>query len=304
MSLPTRVATTAAVLGLLACAFLAPAQQDAETRVLLYIREHLRPGQPLLVTDLYNNVFTQPDERQALSKLYNAFFRIPLFVAQYQEKFGSPPTLKIISEQFALRAPDGADVLLRVMESDPRVPRFLTRNPQTGEITQVDIAKIRNDPRFGQALERQLAGWDGKLAPELALETLGGAALRWGQLRGKPVLIYVWFTGCPPCMKETPDLVTLYREFSGRGFAVVGANADRFLGLSVDDQTRLNYIRERHIEFPVVSWTRDADKLYGGISIFPALFLVDRRGTISHHWVGYVPLAELRAGVEALLDGR
>ena len=59
--------------------------------MLDYIRTHLQPGQPLMVTDLYNRVFTQPDERQALNKLYNAFFRIPLFVANYQEKFKSPP---------------------------------------------------------------------------------------------------------------------------------------------------------------------------------------------------------------------
>ena len=67
------------------------ASSDAEARVLDYIRTHLQPGQPLMVTDLYNRVFTQPDERQALNKLYNAFFRIPLFVANYQEKFKSPP---------------------------------------------------------------------------------------------------------------------------------------------------------------------------------------------------------------------
>src|SRR5271157_1531241 len=136
----------------------AAASSDAEVRVLDYIRTHLQPGQPLLVTDLYNRVFTQPDERQALNKLYNAFFRIPLFVANYQEKFKSPPTLAVIAEQFDLRSPAAADVLLRVMESDPRVPQFLTRDPKTGEITQVDVERIKADPKFGQALARQIGG--------------------------------------------------------------------------------------------------------------------------------------------------
>jgi thiol-disulfide isomerase/thioredoxin len=157
-----------------------------------------------VVTDLYNNVFTKPDERQALDKLYNAFFRIPLFVAQYQEKFGSPPSLKIVSEQFDLRGPDAADVLLRVMESDPRVPHFLARDPKTAEITEVDVEEIRNDARFGQVLQRQLAGWEGKAAPELELRGIKGDTVSLGQLKGKVVLLYVWFTGCPPCMQETP----------------------------------------------------------------------------------------------------
>jgi thiol-disulfide isomerase/thioredoxin len=281
---------------------IAYAQVDAETRVLQYVREHLRSGQPLVVTDLYNNVFTRPDERQALDKLYNAFFRIPLFVAQYQEKFGSPPTLKIISEQFDLRAPGAADVLLRVMESDPRVPRFLARDAGTGEITHVDVDMIQSDPRFGQVLQRQLAGWEGKPAPLLDFRGIGGDTVSLAQLKGRVVLLYVWFTGCPPCMKETPDLVAIYHQLSARGFDVVGANADRFLGLSYDDATRLRYVQERKIEFPIVNWTRESDKAYGGISIYPTLFLIDRKGLVSHHWIGYVPPGELGRAIEAAVD--
>ena len=302
MRLHSRRVTLVVWLFLLLSATLALPQPDAETRVLQYIREHLRPGQPLLVTDLYNNVFTRPDERQALDKLYNAFFRIPLFVAQYQEKFGSPPTLKTVSEQFDLRTPGAAEVLLRVMESDPRVPRFLDRNPKTGEIIRVDIEKIRNDARFGQVLQRQLAGWEGKAAPELELRGIKGETVNLEQLKGKVVLLYVWFTGCPPCMKETPDLVSLYHDLSARGFGIVGANADRFLGLSYDDQMRLRYIREQKIEFPIVHWTRESDKAYGGISIYPALFLIDRKGLVSNHWIGYVRSRELRRAIQAGLN--
>jgi len=300
--LPTRRVTPVVWLFLLLSATIALPQPDAETRILQYIRDHLRPGQPLVVTELYNNVFTRPDERQALDKLYNAFFRIPLFVAQYQEKFGSPPTLKTISEQFDLRAPGAAEVLLRVMESDPRVPRFLARDSKTGEIIHVNIEEIRNDARFGQVLRRQLAGWEGKAAPELELRGIEGDTVSLEQLKGKVVLLYVWFTGCPPCMKETPDLVSLYHELSARGFDIVGANADRFLGLSYDDQMRLRYIRERKIEFPIVHWTRESDKAYGGISIYPALFLIDRKGVVSHHWIGYAPSSELRRAIEAGLN--
>ena len=82
----------------------------------------------------------------------------------------------------------------------------------------------------------------------------------------------------------------------------MGANADRFLGLSYDDQMRLRYIRERKIEFSIVHWTRESDKTYGGISIYPALFLIDRKGLVSHHWIGYVPSSELRLAIEAGLN--
>ena len=280
----------------------ARAQPDAETRVLNYIRDHVRPGQPLIVTDLYNKVFTQPDERKVLDKLYNAFFRIPLFVAQYQEKFGKPPSLQTIAEQFDLRSAAEADVLLRVMESDPRVPPFLTRDPKSGEITRVDIEKIKADERFGGALSHQLGEWEGKPAPEFRLNRIDSGEIGPQALRGKVTLLYVWFTGCPPCMKETPDLVTLYREFSGRGFQVIGANADHALDLDYDDSVRQRYLRQHNVQFPIVYWTRESDKAYGGISIYPTLFLIDRKGLVTGHWIGYVEPDALRQAISRVLQ--
>ncbi len=272
-------------------------QSDTETRVLTYIRDHLRAGQPLLVTELYNNVFTQPDDRRALGKLYNAFFRIPLFVAHYQERFGAPPSLKVISEQFDLPGPEAAEVLLRVMESDPRVPRFLVRDPASGEITRVDREKILHDPKFGAAVERQLAAWEGRPAPEFKLAGYDGREVGLAGLRDHAVLLYVWFTGCPPCMRETPELVTLAGGFSERGVVVVGANADRVLGLKYDDATRSRYAQEQKINFSLAHWTKEADAAFGNVSIFPTLFLIDRRGVIAAHWVGFVSSEELQGAL-------
>ncbi len=272
---------------------------DAETRVVDYLRAHIAPGQPLPVTELYNRVFTRPDERQALNKLYNAFFRIPLFVAEYQQKFAKPPSLAVISQQFDFHALGTADVLLRLMEADPRVPRFLSRDPKTGEIIHVDVGAIRSDPQFGRALERQLGGWSGQVAPELKLQRLGGGTVDLLALRGKPVLLYVWFTGCPPCLQETRYLVKLASRFPA--LAVIGANADQVLGLGYDDGVRERYAQEHRINFPIVAWTREADAAYGGISIFPTLFLIDRRGVIRRQWIGFVSEAELQEGTQAVL---
>jgi peroxiredoxin len=277
---------------------LTPATElQAETRVVDYIRDHLQPGQPLLVTELYNKVFTEPTERQALDKLYRAFFRIPLFVAQYQEEFGRPPTLSTVAEQFDLHAPGAADVLLRVMESDPRVPKYLTRDPKSGEIASVNVALIRSDPRFGQALEHQLAGWEGKPAPPFNLPGVNGANVDSAALAGKVTLLYVWFTGCPPCMKESPVLVGLDHEFKSKGLVVVGANADRILGLSYTDAVRQRYLTEHQITFPTGHWTGEANTAYGGVAIFPTLFLIDAKGVIQHQWVGFVNAEELRQAV-------
>ncbi|MGH9432475.1 MAG: TlpA family protein disulfide reductase [Terriglobia bacterium] len=265
----------------------ASAPTTAEVRVVQYLRTHVKPGEPLVVSQLYSQVFTTPPERKALNKLYNAFFRIPLFVAQYQQKFDEPPSLTIISQQFDLHVPGEADVLLRVMESDPRVPRFLTRDPKTGQITHVEVKMIKSDPRFGQVLSRQLGGWQGKEAPAFDLTGVNGVAASSALLKGKVYLLDVWFTGCPPCMKETPELVALQHEFAASGFTVIGANADQMLGLDYDDAARAGFARQMKIDFPIVYWTKASDAAYGHVAIFPTLFLVNRDGLILNYWVGY-----------------
>ena len=279
-------------------------ESNAETRILTYIRQHAAPGRPLLVTELYNNVFTRPEERKALDKLYRAFFRIPLFVAQHQEKFGSPPELKIIAEQFDLKSPQDAATLLLVMESDPRVPRFIERDVKTEEITRVDAAMIRSDRRFSQAAEKHLSGLEGATAPEFSLPGLDGPPVTLTGLRGKTALICVWFTGCPPCMKQTPELVALDREFAAQGLTVVGANADELLGLDYGDDVRRKYRDDQKVRFLFADWTREADAAFGSVSIFPTLFLIDSKGVIIRHWVGYTSHEVLRPAIESALGLR
>ncbi len=57
---------------------------DPERRIIAYIKENLKPGEPLIVSKLYNEVFTTPEERAVLDKLNGAFFRVPLFIIEFE----------------------------------------------------------------------------------------------------------------------------------------------------------------------------------------------------------------------------
>ena len=273
------------------------AGSGAQAKILNYIRDHLRTGQPVRVTELYNTVFTTPQDHAALDKLYKDFFRIPMFVVRYQQQFSTPPSLKTIAEQFALDDPQEAETLLRVMETDPRVPKFITLDPKTGEITNLNMQMIRNDPRYAEGAVHKLGGWQGRPAPAFDLVTTNGRHLSTADLHGKVTLIYVWFTGCPPCMEEAPVLVRLQRRFGPKGFEVVGANADGMLGLNVSKEARRRYIEKEGISFPIVNWTREGDHAYGGVSIYPTLFLINRQGEIAGHWVGFTSQETLRKAI-------
>jgi hypothetical protein len=126
---------------------------DPEERVVAYLKKNVTPGKPVLVTDLYNNVFTEPEEQAAVKRLYDAVFQMPAFVAKRFTESGKIPTLMEITTHFNFKVPGTTEVLLRVLESDPRVPRFFQRDA-AGEITAVDVETIRNTDKFGDPFKK------------------------------------------------------------------------------------------------------------------------------------------------------
>jgi thiol-disulfide isomerase/thioredoxin len=274
---------------------------EVEKKIIDYLRTNLKAGQPVVVTKLYNEVFTSPEERKVLDRLYNIFFKVPAFVAQYYSNSGKAPTLQEISHQFNLPLEGEVDVILKIIEYDRRVPKFITRDSANGEITHVDIEKIKADPRFNKVIERSITGWEGKLAPLFTVESLDGRQIRSADLKGKTHLIYFWFTNCPPCVQITPHLVSLQQKFLNKNFTIVGLNADRILELDYTDSARKAYLEKHKINFPVGHLTSEVQELYGGVQLFPTLFLVDKEGLIRAHFVNYQSEATLDKAIEKIL---
>lgn len=275
---------------------------EAEKRIVEYLKTEVQPGQRVVVSRLVNEVFTSEEERAVLGRLFNTFFKIPLFAAQFQQSADRPPTLSELSEQFRFEVPGEADVMLRIMESDPRMPPFLERDPASGEIVRVDTEAILQHPRFGKLLERSLAGWVGRPAPALELEAWNGERHAVGGGASRPHLVYFWFTGCPPCVKTTPILVELHERYAARGFEILGVNADRVLELPYTDEQRDAYAREKGIAFPLLHATPEALEAYGAVSVYPTLFFVDATGVVVSHGVNFQERADLEAAIEKALE--
>lgn len=285
--------------GTLASDDLRDRERAAEERIIGFLKTHLQPGQPVLITELHQR-FTEPEERRVLSRLYNIFFKVPHFVAQYYAASQKPPRLREIAEQFNLRVAGEVEVILRIVEYDRRVPRFFERDPDSGEIVSVDLERIQADPRFNRVIERSIAGWEGKKAPQFTVRLLDGDELGLDSSRGTR-LVYFWFTHCPPCVKITPHLVSLQEQFGPQDFTVIGLNADRVLDLGYPDSERAAYLDKHEINFPVGHLTAEVQETYGGIQLFPSLFLVDEEGLIRRHFVNYQDLETLEEAVRSVL---
>ena len=274
---------------------------NLEVRIIEYLKANVTPGHPVVVSDLYNNVFKTPEERKVLDRLYSTFFKIPMFIVQFNAASKKIPTLKELSEQFNFTVPGEADVILRVMEADPRVPKFIERDPKTGETVKGDIAKIKASPQFSRVIERSITGWEGKEAPSFSLTAYDGTPVSSAQLTGQPHLMYFWFTNCPPCVKTAPILAELYKKYAKQGFKVVGANADKFLDLPYDDKIRADYARKYDFKFTLAHLNTETQQGYGGVSVFPTMFFVDKTGTVVKYFVNFQEKAALEAAIQQTL---
>jgi thiol-disulfide isomerase/thioredoxin len=187
------------------------------------------------------------------------------------------------------------------MEADPRLPKFMTRDARTGEITNIDFDKVKASPQFGRVLERTIAGWTGKPEPPFAIQHYDGQPLASESLAGTPHLVYIWFTNCPPCVKTAPLLVELHNKYASQGFKIVGANADKVLELPYDDKLRAEYVSKLGIKFTTAYLTPKMQNDYGGVSVFPTMFFVDKNGIIVKHFVNFQEKPVLEAAIQTTL---
>jgi thiol-disulfide isomerase/thioredoxin len=140
------------------------------------------------------------------------------------------------------------------------------------------------------------------LGPDLPRVTLpclsGGPAVALAGARpGKPMLVNIWATWCPPCVREVPLLVRFDAE-AGDRIGVVGV-------LHEDEQGQaLEFARQYGMHYPsVVDDDGRVLRAYG--SGPPVTLLVDADGKIRRVKRGeWHSLAELRSAVEDSLGLR
>ena len=283
------------------------AQTDfaVEKRVVDYLKQNVTPGKPLVVSELYNSVFKAPEERKALDRLFNVFFKIPIFVAQHKAGTNRIPTLADIARQFNLQVPGEVPILLTIMESDPRVPKFISRDAKTGEIISVDIEAVKS----GQALQPGDRAHDRGVGWQECPGLHSGFAERKYAEFVKPrrQKLLDRTSGSPavlPVFSLRRILPGSKSGMAGKALRIVAVNADRFLELETTDAERAAYVKKLGFRFPVAHMNKKMHEDYGSVSVYPTLFLVDAHGIIRKHYVGYQQPDVLAADIKDLLAAK
>lgn len=108
-----------------------------------------------------------------------------------------------------------------------------------------------------------------------------GKKLTLSDYKGKWVLINFWATWCPPCLKEIPDLVSLYE--SRKDVMVIGIAMDYR-----DPKTVLKFVDSLSISYPIVFGDKKIAAQIGPVSMLPTTYLFDPAGQPAAYKVGLI----------------
>lgn len=147
------------------------------------------------------------------------------------------------------------------------------------EIYERIAAAFPLNAQIGEIIEGRIARQTliGQPAPRIAANDLDGKRVDIGDFAGKVLLVDFWATNCAPCLAEFPNLKELHRQYHEQGFEILGVSFD-----PGPDAVQAFLARTK------LPWRIVMDENPEGMvsqrfktRTIPALFLVDRKGTVS-----------------------
>jgi len=117
----------------------------------------------------------------------------------------------------------------------------------------------------------------GSPAIDFSGTTPEGKTIKLSDYYGTYLLLDFWASWCPPCRKESPNLVKIYNKYKAKGFTIFAVSLDQ------DKENWKSAIANDHLTWNHVSdlkfWDSAPAKIYA-IRNIPSNFLIDPKGNI------------------------
>ena len=140
---------------------------------------------------------------------------------------------------------------------------------------------------------------EGSPAPDWTLPTLTGEMVSLADLKGKVVLLDIFYKSCATCCAAMPVLQSLHEKYKDKGFVMIGFDP-------IDDPVKdemADFLAKRDSTYTVLFSERELYHTYQ-VWLFPTLFFLDREGKIAkiHHGFSKDMEEELEADLVKLLE--
>jgi thiol-disulfide isomerase/thioredoxin len=132
-------------------------------------------------------------------------------------------------------------------------------------------------------------------APPFLVTDLDGQTISTADWHGKVVLLNFWATWCPPCREEIPEMIELANQYKDRL---------QIVGVSMDDgppEEVRQFAKEMGINYPIIMWSREIVREYGGVPGLPTSFVINPEGRVVQKHVGLYSQDVYEGEVRALL---
>jgi cytochrome c biogenesis protein CcmG/thiol:disulfide interchange protein DsbE len=130
-------------------------------------------------------------------------------------------------------------------------------------------------------------------APDFSLVSLDGEAYSLADLKGKPVVLNFWSSGCPHCATVAPYLQDFQTQYGEQGLVVLGV-------AGLDSETALrDKASSLGVTYPIAI-SPDTARTYS-VSSVPMTYFIDREGTIAASIAGAQPRTQFEDAVQKIL---
>ncbi|MBN2646930.1 MAG: TlpA family protein disulfide reductase [Thiotrichales bacterium] len=113
---------------------------------------------------------------------------------------------------------------------------------------------------------------------EIVFVDLDGNKSKLSDYKGKWVVVNLWATWCPPCLKEIPDLVMFHEAHAKTDAVVIGVNYEDL----ATDKVKA-FAESQLVNYPIVRFETDPDGKttpFGDLRGLPTTYMVNPEGKI------------------------
>lgn len=128
--------------------------------------------------------------------------------------------------------------------------------------------------------ESQSASSSAVAAPDFTVALPDGSTFTLSEQKGKVVFINFWATWCPYCVKEMPDMQTLYEKYGGDDFEMIAVSSGE------KDSTISDFISAKGYTYLIGHDTDGTVASTYGVQSIPATVIVDTEGNVTYAGVG------------------
>ncbi len=135
----------------------------------------------------------------------------------------------------------------------------------------------------------------GGIAPDIKTTTVSGQPFALDAFRGKPILLNFFTPWCPPCIQETPDLISFSEQY---GIQIHVVMIDRGDGTALVKQ----YVKKYHLPKPITVLLSPYDNWSPryGVTGQPETFFISANGIVKYHLIGPLTKSQMTVYAEAV----